>query len=550
MLTKKSSLLRLLSLLFLSGVLLAPGHVGAQTLVVSGGISTNISSGTSSYTSVQVGNQDSGNSLTISSAATVLNSGSSYVGLQTVDGLSSNNSVLVSGSGSLLSNSANTYVGYVRSSDVGTPQPNSQNNSLTISNGGEVIDTNGFVGFAMNSTAGGAPISTNNSALVTGSGSLWSNSSSLIIGYFTSSGGNSGAVSNNSLTISNGGEVIDVTGIIGAGGKATRNSVLVTGAGSLWSNSSTLAFFAGSSPIGGNTLTLADGGSVAAASLSLATTHVPGTLNIGSLGGNDTAGVLSIGSSTIAITGNAAAAPGTFNFNQSDSFTLSNAISSGYALINQFGSGTTILSANNNNSGITTVTNGTLLAENLSGSAVGTSTVVVTNAGTLGGNGKIGGATTIASGGNLVPGVSGAGVLSFTNTLTLATGSTTTFLINATNSFTSINVIGHTVTYGGALDFNIASYVDIAKAGDVFTVFNLSGGASETSDFSSVEIGNSSLSDSNGTWSGTYLGGTYQFKNSTGQLTVVTAPEPSTYALFGMGLGVLSLAIVYRRRRV
>ena len=100
------------------------------------------------------------------------------------------------------------------------------------------------------------------------------------------------------------------------------------------------------------------------------------------------------------------------------------------------------------------------------------------------------------------------------------------------------------------MDFNIASYVDIAKAGDVFTVFNLSGGASETSDFSSVEIGNSSLSDSNGTWSGTYLGGAYQFNKSTGELTVVTAPEPSTYALFGMGLGVLSLAIVYRRRRV
>jgi hypothetical protein len=216
--TVKSHLLRLIPLFFLSGVLLAPGHVAAQALIVSGGTSTNISSGTNSYTGVQVGNQDSGNSLTISSAANVLVSGSSYAGYQTVDGLSSNNSVLVTGSGSLLSNSANTYVGYVRSSDAGTTQPNSQNNSLNISNGGEVIDNNGYVGFGANNNTGGVPgpISTNNSALVTGSGSLWSNSSSLIIGGFTSAGSNGGTVSNNSLTISNGGEVIDSTGISSA----------------------------------------------------------------------------------------------------------------------------------------------------------------------------------------------------------------------------------------------------------------------------------------------------------------------------------------------
>jgi len=544
--TVKSHLLRLIPLFFLSGVLLSPDYVAAQALIVSGGTSTNISSGTNSYTGVQVGNQDSGNSLTISSAANVLVSAISYAGYQTVDGLSSNNSVLVTGSGSILSNSANTYVGYVRSSDAGTTQPNSQNNSLTISNGGEVIDNNGYVGFGANNNTGGVPgpISTNNSALVTGSGSLWSNSSTLFIGGFTSAGSNGGTVSNNSLTISNGGEVIDSIAEFGSTAASKGNSVLVTGSGSLWSNSSTLYLDAGGA---GNNVTLANGGNVAAASLTLAAVHAPGTLNIGSLGGSDTAGVLSIGSSTITITGAAANYAGTFNFNQTDTFVLSNAISSGYAVLHQFGSGTTILSANNSNSGITTVTNGTLLAENLSGSAVGTGTLTVTNAGTLGGTGSIGQISTIASGGDLVPGVSGAGALSFTNGLTLATGSTTTFLINSTNSFTSINLIGKTLTNGGALTFNITSYTP--AAGDTFTLFNMTGGTAESGDFSSVEVGSTFLSDAGGTWTGTNnAGDSFVYTDSSGQLAVVAAPEPSTYALLGMGLGVLAMVIAWRRR--
>jgi len=193
------------------------------------------------------------------------------------------------------------------------------------------------------------------------------------------------------------------------------------------------------------------------------------------------------------------------------------------------------------------VTTGTLLAENLSGSAVGTNTVTVTNAGTLGGNGSIGGATTIASGGDLVPGVSGAGALSFTNGLTLATGSTTTFLINSTNSFTSINLIGKTLTNGGALTFNITSYT--AEVGDTFTVFNMTSGATESGDFSSVEVGSTFLTDASGIWSGTNnAGDSFVFTDSSGQLAVVAAPEPSTYALLGMSLGFLALVIAWRRR--
>jgi len=323
----------------------------------------------------------------------------------------------------------------------------------------------------------------------------------------------------------------------------------VTGSGSLWSNSSTLLLIDGSGYSGSTligTLTLANGGSVAATSLTLSTSfnkYSSGTLNIGSPGGSDTAGVLLLGSSTIT---SSSAAASTINFNQTDTFILSNAVT-GSASFNQLGSGTTVLTASNASTGKTTVTNGTLLAENISGSAVGTNTVTVTNAGTLGGNGIIGGAVTIANGGDLVPGVSGAGALSFTNGLTLATGSTTTFLINSTNSFTSINLIGKTLTNGGALTFNITSYTP--AAGDTFTLFNMTGGTAESGDFSSVEVGSTFLSDAGGTWTGTNnAGDSFVYTDSSGQLAVVAAPEPSTYALLGMGLGVLAMVIAWRRR--
>ena len=264
------------------------------------------------------------------------------------------------------------------------------------------------------------------------------------------------------------------------------------------------------------------------------------TLNIGSFGGSDTAGTI-----ITPIIQFGRAGGGTINFNQTDTATLTSSIVN-IGTVNQLGTGTTILTGSNSYSGTTLITNGTLLANNTAGSAVGTSVVTATNSGTLGGNGTIGGATTIASGGSLTPGSGGTGSLSFTNGLTLATGSTTTFLINATNNFTSINLIGNSVNYGGGLTFTMASYTPSAV--DLFTVFNLTGGATESGDFSGVELGSIFLTDDNGLWSGTNNGVVYQFSKSTGVLSVISVPEPSTYALFGMSLVALTLGIAARRR--
>jgi autotransporter-associated beta strand protein len=233
------------------------------------------------------------------------------------------------------------------------------------------------------------------------------------------------------------------------------------------------------------------------------------------------------------------------NFNQTNDFTLSSSIS-GNGSLNQLGAGTTTLSGSNSFTGGTVISAGTLLANNASGSALGGSAVTVQSGGTLGGNGSIGGAATIASGGNLTTGSGGIGALSLSGGLTLLGGSTTTFLINSTNSFTSINLIGSTFTYGGALSFNITSYTP--AAGDAFTVFNMTGGAVQSGDFTSVTAGSLIFTEAGGVWSGMYNGLQYQFSDATGTLSVnpTLVPEPSTYAL--LGLGALALVVAYRRK--
>jgi len=114
----------------------------------------------------------------------------------------SNNSVLVSGDGSVWSCSSSLGVG---SSGVG--------HSLVISNGGKAFDSNGYIGSSGDS----------NIALVTGSGSIWSNSA-LVIG---SSGGG------NSLEIKDGAQVINDMCRVGV--YSNSNSVRVASGGA-WQN--------------------------------------------------------------------------------------------------------------------------------------------------------------------------------------------------------------------------------------------------------------------------------------------------------------------------
>jgi T5SS/PEP-CTERM-associated repeat protein len=133
-----------------------------------------------------VGFNGAGNSMVISNGGIIANSQVNFGGVLGWGSTSSNNSVLVTGSNSLWTNSGDLYLGYDGSS-----------NSLVISNGGKVADGNGYIGHINTSS--------NNSVLVTGAGSLWSNSGSLMIG------------ASNTLTVANGGTVVAVGGITNSG---------------------------------------------------------------------------------------------------------------------------------------------------------------------------------------------------------------------------------------------------------------------------------------------------------------------------------------------
>jgi T5SS/PEP-CTERM-associated repeat protein/autotransporter-associated beta strand protein len=319
---------------------------------------------------------NTGNSMTISGGATAL-SGAGFIG--SFNEASADNSVVVNGVGSAWMNSTNLYVG-----------EDGHNNKLVISNGGMVANVTASIG--RNASA------SNNSVLVTGAGSTWTNTDGLligyegsgnslvisnggyvaaggdcVIGYFTESSGNSLLITGtnsslavvgglyvsedanaaNTMTIAAGARVTSGSGSIGAySDQSSGNSVLVTGASSTWNVSTNL--FVGESG-SSNSLTVADGGVVAALSITIASAlGSSGTLDIGRLGASDAGGSISAPAIVFG------AGTGAINFNQRDATTISAAISFTGAL-NQLGAGTTTLSGDNASyDGTTLISNGTL----------------------------------------------------------------------------------------------------------------------------------------------------------------------------------------------
>jgi fibronectin-binding autotransporter adhesin len=155
------------------------------------------------------------------------------------------------------------------------------------------------------------------------------------------------------MVISNGGLVtVGIHSYIGGDVPADNNSVLVTGAGSRWSNA--FGLYVGNAGLS-NSLTVANGGTASAGSgITIAASNGSvATLNIGRFGTNDTAGTIT--APTIAF----GAGTGVLNFNQSDAVTITAAIS-GNGALKQLGTGTTTLSASNTYTGDTTISAGTL----------------------------------------------------------------------------------------------------------------------------------------------------------------------------------------------
>jgi autotransporter-associated beta strand protein len=230
------------------------------------------------------------------------------------------------------------------------------------------------------------------------------------------------------------------------------------------------------------------------------------------------------------------------------------------------GEGTLVLEGTNSYTGATTISAGSLVlgaagsigsssvldvasGATLNVSAVTDGFVVGTNQ-TLRGGGTVLGNTTVN--GALQPGNS-AGLLTFSNNLTLGSTAATTMEITGTDdrgtAFDAIDV-GGLLTYGGALTLSLGTtFVEGSYSFDLFNFFS----TSATNSFDSVDLGGlysgSLINNGFGVWGLTSGVDTWTFTESSGLLALEVVPEPSTYALLVLASVGLGAHVVRRRRR-
>jgi fibronectin-binding autotransporter adhesin len=243
------------------------------------------------------------------------------------------------------------------------------------------------------------------------------------------------------------------------------------GSGTLQFNSSANpGTYAGNFNINGGTVVLSGGtawGDLSAITLAntagAALTIQSGTETIGSLaGGGATGGNVTL-ASTLITGGN-------------NSATTFSGLLSGSGGLTKSGSGTFTLarSAGNTYSGITTVSGGTLLVNNSTGSGTGTNSVVVNSGAVLGGTGKISGAVTISSGGHLAP---GASIESLdVGSMTLAAGSILDFELGTVTGVDVSDLLNVTATNGLTINGGTLNLADAAgMTGGFYTLIDYAG---------------------------------------------------------------------------
>jgi fibronectin-binding autotransporter adhesin len=236
----------------------------------------------------------------------------------------------------------------------------------------------------------------------------------------------------------------------------------------------------------------------------------------------------------------------------------------GATSLTKSGAGRWILTQANSYTGGTTVTGGTLLANNAGGSATGTGTVVVNAGATFGGTGSIAGALTINSGGTLSPGASveslASGTLTFGNNSTFdyevdssAPLSAAADLQVVTGNLTISNGVGHVVT----LDlFDLAAFPTTFAHNTTFTLINYSGtwnGGLFTVDGNVIANGGTFTAGLTN-WKLTYdaTSGGVNFSGEyvhTKFVNMVALPEPPMVVLLAAG-GLAGFVLLRRRRPV
>jgi len=269
--------------------------------------------------------------------------------------------------------------------------------------------------------------------------------------------------------------------------------------------------------------------------------------------------------------------PGTLTVNQSYDDTYSGTIVGGGSLTKS-GPGRLTLEGNNAYGGNTAITDGTLVAgsDNALGGTVtvrgGTlslsrgvtlSNPVVFGAsgGTLGGNGTFGSAITIGANAHLAPGNS-PGLITFTGGLTFAPSGTYDIQVQSAAGprgvgYDSIDVTGgltFTATLGNPFTLSLHSLDMAGNPGqDVADFVNTNGYAwlvAHSDSLGGFDQNNITIDTTNFT-NGLGIGAfNVSAVGNDIFLNFSPVPEPSTYALLGLGLGAVLFPVLRRRRRV
>ncbi len=383
-----------------------------------------------------VGNAAKNNHVTISAGGVI----SSATGRLGEGAGSSNNVVIITGTGSQWKTANFLAIG---DSGLG--------NSMIISNGGQVINAGTFTRLGLNAASVG------NSLAVDGAGSqlVATNAASFTVG-------NVGTFQ--SVTVKNAGQIMSLGVSVGAGVGSSNNTIIVTGTNSSWIANGLLTVGTGDQ---GNQVIVSNAGVFAAASIDVTPSNKAGafvTVAGGTLlATNSVSGaVLRVGGFNLL--GAVALNGGTITIDQ---LMLTN----GAASVFNFNSGVLNVKTSMVANGLTFVVGDGVDSATLNllafSHTYANGLSILSNA-TLTGVGTIVGNVTLANGATLSPG-SGVGTLALGNNLIVNNGAVLQYDLGASSDLT---VVGGNLTLGGTLNVNNAGGFGVGT----YTLFTYSGG--------------------------------------------------------------------------